>query len=132
MRPLFSFTFVLKHICNTNSRASVQFTVDVLRVTVVDKSCEIKRATIIGNPMFSAAVGGVGSCAVGPSGGGGTPHMAASQVGVTPMDMPPLDDLQLDMDYDQIMNYFDSLKVGKLSTYAACTWFLPGFHHFIF
>nr|XP_008197339.1 PREDICTED: transmembrane protein 132B isoform X2 [Tribolium castaneum] len=49
-------------------------------------SAEVKRATIVGNPMFSSAD-------APPSG-----------------DLPGLDDLQLDMDYDQIMHYFDNLK----------------------
>lgn len=29
----------------------------------------------------------------------------------TPADLAALDDLQLDMDYDQIMHYFENLKV---------------------
>lgn len=59
-------------------------------------SPEVKRATIIGNPMFSA-----------------NPEAAAAvgESGTTPADLPGLDDLQLDMDYDQIMHYFDNLKV---------------------
>lgn len=31
----------------------------------------------------------------------------------TTADLPSLDDLQLDMDYDQIMHYFENLKVKK-------------------
>ncbi|KAJ3622259.1 hypothetical protein MTP99_002780 [Tenebrio molitor] len=50
-------------------------------------SAEVKRATIVGNPMFSA-----------------------ENNTATPADLPGLDDLQLDMDYDQIMHYFDNLK----------------------
>lgn len=34
-----------------------------------------------------------------------------SEAVATPADLPGLDDLQLDMDYDQIMHYFDNLKV---------------------
>lgn len=49
----------------------------------------MKRATIVGNPMFS-------NTESAPTG-----------------DLPGLDDLQLDMDYDQIMHYFDNLKVGS-------------------
>lgn len=33
----------------------------------------------------------------------------------TPADLAALDDLQLDMDYDQIMHYFENLKVGTFS-----------------
>lgn len=36
---------------------------------------------------------------------------AGGEAGTTPADLPGLDDLQLDMDYDQIMHYFDNLKV---------------------
>lgn len=53
-------------------------------------SAEVKRATIVGNPMFS------------------------NENTTTPAgDLPGLDDLQLDMDYDQIMHYFENLKVPK-------------------
>lgn len=51
----------------------------------------MKRATIVGNPMFSA-------------------DENMQKNGVTPPDLG-LDDLQLDMDYDQIMHYFENLKV---------------------
>lgn len=55
-------------------------------------SAEVKRATIVGNPMFSAE--------------------ETTEKGVTtPADLAALDDLQLDMDYDQIMHYFENLKV---------------------
>lgn len=53
----------------------------------------MKRATIVGNPMFSA-----------------DENMQKS--GLTSSDLAGLDDLQLDMDYDQIMHYFENLKVG--------------------
>lgn len=33
-------------------------------------------------------------------------------------DLPGLDDLQLDMDYDQIMHYFENLKVGLVSIWT--------------
>jgi transmembrane protein 132 len=56
-------------------------------------SAEVKRATIVGNPMFSA-----------------------ENNTATPADLPGLDDLQLDMDYDQIMHYFDNLKVRYTKT----------------
>lgn len=55
-------------------------------------SAEVKRATIVGNPMFSATEGPL------------NPEEASG-------DLNGLDGLQLDMDYDQIMNYFDNLKV---------------------
>lgn len=53
----------------------------------------MKRATIVGNPMFSA-------------------DENMQKNGLTPPDLAGLDDLQLDMDYDQIMHYFENLKVG--------------------
>lgn len=54
-------------------------------------SAEVKRATVVGNPMFSANdTNGENKSAT---------------------DLAALDDLQLDMDYDQIMHYFDNLKV---------------------
>ncbi|XP_017768079.1 PREDICTED: transmembrane protein 132D isoform X2 [Nicrophorus vespilloides] len=52
-------------------------------------SAEVKRATIVGNPMFSAD---------------------DNQGEETAADIAGLDGLQLDMDYDQIMHYFDNLK----------------------
>lgn len=54
-------------------------------------SAEVKRATIVGNPMFSAD--------------------DKNSETVNSTDLPGLDDLQLDMDYDQIMHYFENLKV---------------------
>lgn len=59
-------------------------------------SAEVKRATIVGNPMFSA-------------------DENIEKNGVTPPDIAGLDDLQLDMDYDQIMHYFENLKVSTNS-----------------
>lgn len=52
------------------------------------RSTRVKRATVVGNPMFS-----------------NTPD---SEIG--PGESLGLDDL--DMDYEQIMHYFDNLKVG--------------------
>lgn len=49
---------------------------------------EVKKATIVGNPMFSLA--------------GSSPKAQDDVVG--------LEDLNLGMDYDQIMQYFDNLK----------------------
>ncbi|KAG5868104.1 hypothetical protein JTB14_034634 [Gonioctena quinquepunctata] len=54
-------------------------------------SAEVKRATIVGNPMFSADDNN-------------------TEVNKTTAELPSLDDLQLDMDYDQIMRYFENLK----------------------
>lgn len=54
------------------------------------KSHRVKRATVVGNPMFSASQDS---------------ELAA------PGESLGLDDLE--MDYDQIMNYFDNLKVNK-------------------
>lgn len=51
------------------------------------KSSRIKRATVVGNPMFSATVDDT----------------------LAPGERLGLDDL--DMDYEQIMHYFDNLKV---------------------
>lgn len=63
------------------------------RVKPEKSSRDIKRATIVGNPMFS-------SFADNSSSGNGqkTDESVA------------LDDLNLDMDYNQIMQYFDNLK----------------------
>lgn len=54
-------------------------------------SPEVKRATIVGNPMYSRVAGGAGA--------EGEPGPEALG----------LDDLH--MDYDQIMHYFHNLKV---------------------
>lgn len=54
-------------------------------------SGEIKKATIIGNPMYSTE---------------DQPQEENST------DLAGLDGLQLDMDYDQIMHYFENLKVN--------------------
>lgn len=51
------------------------------------KSSRVKRATVVGNPMFSATVDDT----------------------LAPGERLGLDDL--DMDYEQIMHYFDNLKV---------------------
>ena len=55
------------------------------------KSHRVKRATVVGNPMFSSA-------------------SQDSELGA-PGESLGLDDLE--MDYDQIMHYFDNLKVNK-------------------
>lgn len=52
-------------------------------------SQRVKRATVVGNPMFSSQES----------------EMAATGESLG------IDDLE--MDYDQIMNYFDNLKVNK-------------------
>lgn len=52
----------------------------------------MKRATVVGNPMFSAN--------------------ELNLENRSAADHATIDDLQLDMDYDQIMHYFDNLKVG--------------------
>lgn len=51
-------------------------------------SAEVKKATIVGNPMYSTEENST----------------------ALPADLPVLDDLQLDMDYEQIMHYFENLK----------------------
>lgn len=40
-------------------------------------------------------------------------HQSSAATGATAADLSTLDDLQLDMDYDQIMHYFDNLKVRE-------------------
>ena len=55
-----------------------------------NKTRAVKRATVVGNPMFS-----------------NSPD--SDEAG--PTESLGLDDL--DMDYEQIMNYFDNLKVGR-------------------
>lgn len=61
----------------------------------------MKRATIVGNPMYSRGVdAGAGGCA-GGGGGEHAPRAPPAELG--------LDDLH--MDYDQIMHYFHNLKV---------------------
>lgn len=62
-------------------------------------SPEVKRATIVGNPMYSRAA--VGGGAAGPVGDAAPRAPPAESLG--------LDDLH--MDYDQIMHYFHNLKV---------------------
>ena len=57
------------------------------------KSREVKRATVVGNPMFSSSSSS-SSCS--------SNHEQEEAV--------PMDDLNLDMDYNQIMQYFDNLK----------------------
>lgn len=57
------------------------------------KSREVKRATVIGNPMFSSSSSS-SSCS--------SNHEQEEAV--------PMDDLNLGMDYNQIMQYFDNLK----------------------
>lgn len=52
-------------------------------------SPEVKRATIVGNPMFS---------------------LDGNDSSNTQQDVVGLEDLNLGMDYDQIMQYFDNLK----------------------
>lgn len=51
------------------------------------KNCRVKRAIVVGNPMFSATIDDV----------------------INGEESLSLDDL--DMDYEQIMHYFDNLKV---------------------
>ncbi|CAH1154164.1 unnamed protein product [Phaedon cochleariae] len=54
-------------------------------------SAEVKRATIVGNPMFRA-------------------DDDILETNKTTAELANIDDLQLDMDYDQIMHYFENLK----------------------
>ncbi|XP_044755298.1 transmembrane protein 132E [Coccinella septempunctata] len=70
----------------------VQYPGDINPNKNARNSAEIKRATIVGNPMFSS-------------------NNQNQTNSITPQaDLPGLDDLQLDMDYDQIMHYFENLK----------------------
>lgn len=59
----------------------------------------VKRATVVGNPMFSTAATSVDGAAG-----------ASINLDDVPTESLGLDDL--DMDYEQIMHYFDNLKVG--------------------
>lgn len=59
-----------------------------------NKTRAVKRATVVGNPMFS--------------------NSPDSDAG--PNESLGLDDL--DMDYEQIMNYFDNLKVRELDSFV--------------
>lgn len=61
-------------------------------------SAEIRKATIVGNPMC------------------GTESNTINQEEIT-SDLSGLDGLQLDMDYDQIMHYFENLKVRNRSLF---------------
>lgn len=62
----------------------------------------VKRATVVGNPMFSAT-------AVGDIDEDGAAGVSEDLDGM-PTESLGLDDL--DMDYEQIMHYFDNLKVS--------------------
>ncbi|KAH8235439.1 hypothetical protein KR032_000201, partial [Drosophila birchii] len=68
------------------------------------KSSRVKRATVVGNPMFSATV----------------------DESVAPGERLGLDDL--DMDYEQIMHYFDNLKVSVQEIIAKIREILSTFH----
>lgn len=74
----------------------VSHNLDHLHIPVNRNSAEVKRATIVGNPMFSIA---------------GDDNKTVASTGATPAELPGLDDLQLGMDYEQIMHYFENLKV---------------------
>lgn len=41
----------------------------------------------------------------------GDENKTVAPTGATPAELPGLDDLQLGMDYEQIMHYFENLKV---------------------
>lgn len=71
----------------------------------------IKRATVVGNPMFSSE-----PSQDNESGDG------LEEAGLS------LDDL--DMDYEQIMQYFDNLKVSEISLSVYYTWSINQFQLF--
>ncbi|KAL3270215.1 hypothetical protein HHI36_009271 [Cryptolaemus montrouzieri] len=80
-----------KHQDNEENVQFVQYCSEIDPNKNARNSAEVKRATIIGNPMFSS----------------NDENQTTSAI---PADLPGLDDLQLDMDYDQIMHYFENLK----------------------
>lgn len=69
----------------------------------------MKRATIIGNPMFSSSTEAEAEAEAESLSVNSASQKRENDA--TPADLSALDDLQLDMDYDQIMHYFDNLKV---------------------
>ncbi|KAK9878658.1 hypothetical protein WA026_023108 [Henosepilachna vigintioctopunctata] len=71
----------------------VQYSGDLSALKSARLSNEVKRATIVGNPMFSS-----------------NDDHQVNPIPTPQADLPGLDDLQLDMDYDQIMHYFENLK----------------------
>lgn len=84
---------------NSNSKKSIgllRFNLKQFLITERN-SAEVKRATIVGNPMFS-----------------NNDNDTTANNGETSAasDLPGLDDLQLEMDYEQIMHYFENLKVS--------------------
>ncbi|XP_044592113.1 transmembrane protein 132E isoform X3 [Cotesia glomerata] len=66
---------------------------------------EIKRATIVGNPMFSS---NLSSSSSSSSSSTVSNHELAETMAA--LETPALEDLNLGMDYNQIMQYFDNLK----------------------
>lgn len=44
----------------------------------------------------------------------GDDNKTVASTGATPAELPGLDDLQLGMDYEQIMHYFENLKVDLM------------------
>lgn len=90
-----------------------------------------KRTTVVGNPMFEAVAASVTATGCGASGDDDRATTAAaaaavsaglgadSDGGVSSGDDVPaqslgLDDLDMGMDYEQIMHYFDNLKVSGM------------------
>ncbi|XP_016844995.1 transmembrane protein 132E isoform X2 [Nasonia vitripennis] len=76
------------------------------------RSREIKRATVVGNPMFSSSSSNSSSSSTH-----GDQHdeqqltqQPTQQQPTTTVSSAGLDDLNLGMDYNQIMQYFDNLK----------------------
>ncbi|KAG8035245.1 hypothetical protein G9C98_001735 [Cotesia typhae] len=66
---------------------------------------EIKRATIVGNPMFSSNLSSSSS-----SSSSSTVSNHELTETMAALETPALEDLNLGMDYNQIMQYFDNLK----------------------
>ncbi|XP_057335778.1 transmembrane protein 132E isoform X1 [Microplitis mediator] len=67
---------------------------------------EIKRATIVGNPMFSSNL----SSSSSSSSSSTVSNQELNETMASLVETPALDDLNLGMDYNQIMQYFDNLK----------------------
>ncbi|XP_050531649.1 transmembrane protein 132E [Daktulosphaira vitifoliae] len=67
------------------------------------RSMDVKRAAIIGNPMFTFEPSSSTTSPVGQ-------HQAQELTSASNTDTIKLDDLNLGMDYKQLMEYFDNLK----------------------
>lgn len=92
---------VTGNITNNNAKASERNS-DPLFVETCNRrsSMDVKRAAIIGNPMF----------AFDPQSAAASADQQQHQIQASGGDTIKLDDLNLGMDYKQLMEYFDNLK----------------------